>query len=103
MSLDLPEPLAAYFAADLVNADCFHPDGVVRDEGSTYRGRVAIREWREETARKYNYTSQPFAVERQDEKWVVSSRVIGDFPGSPADLQYSFKLMDNQIVELHIS
>ncbi|MBS2035558.1 nuclear transport factor 2 family protein [bacterium] len=103
MFLDLPEPVAAYFAADHASADCFHKHGVVRDEGSTYQGRPAVRQWREATARKYNYTNQPLAVERHDEKWVVTSRVTGNFPGSPVELQYSFKLADHQIVELEIS
>lgn len=103
MSLNLPEPVAAYFAADLVSANSFHPEGVVHDEGNIYRGRGPIRKWREESARQYNFTSQPFAVERRGQQWLVSSRVTGDFPGSPADLQFSFRLMDNQIVELQIS
>lgn len=103
MSLNLPEPVAAYFAADLVSANCFHPEGVVHDEGSIYRGRDAIREWREESTRKYNCSTQPFAVEQRGQQWLVRSRVSGDFPGSPADLQFSFRLMDNQIVELQIS
>lgn len=103
MSLDLPEPVAAYFAADPTSADCFHEEAVVRDEARTHRGRAAIRQWREESARKYSYTNQPFAADRQDEKWVVSSRVSGNLPGSPVELQYSFKLSGDQIVDLEIS
>ena len=36
----LPDPIAAYFAADKLNADavarCFMPQGVVVDEGRTH-------------------------------------------------------------------
>ena len=99
MSLDVPEPVAAYFAAK----PCFAEDAVVHDEGGIYRGRAAIQQWLEETTRKYNFTSQPLAVERAGEKWVVSSRVSGDFPGSPVELQYAFGLTGDQIAELEIS
>lgn len=103
MSLNLPEPVAAYFAADLSYADCFAEDAVVRDEGNTHNGRAAILQWRAESARRFSYTSQPFAVEKAGEKWLVSSRVSGDFPGSPVELEYAFRLSDQQIVELTIS
>ena len=103
MSLALPQPLAAYFAADLTSADCFHQEAVVRDENATHRGRAAIQRWREESARKYNYSVQPLAVRREDQRWLVSSRVTGNFPGSPVELQYAFQLADSQIVELEIS
>jgi len=100
MTLDLPKPVAAYFAAEI---DCFAEDAVVHDEGGTHRGRAAIRQWREETAGKYNFTSEPLALERAGEKWVVRSRVTGNFPGSPVELDYAFRLADDQIVELNIS
>jgi len=70
--------MATYFA-DLPPADCFAEDPVARDEGNAYRGRIAIR----------------FAVERRGEKWTVSGRVSGNFPGSP--------MSRDQIVELEIS
>jgi len=40
MGLNLPEPIAAYFAADKLDGDaiarCFTKDAIVRDEGHTY-------------------------------------------------------------------
>ncbi len=46
----LPEPIAAYFAADRRDSDtitqCFTPDAVVRDEGHTYTGTMAIKQWK---------------------------------------------------------
>lgn len=103
MFLSLPEPLAAYFAADSPSADCFAEDALVHDEGDTHRGRAAIREWRESTARKYSFTTEPLSVNQEGEKWLVRSRVSGNFPGSPVELQYSFRLSDDQIAELNIS
>lgn len=101
MSIHLPEPVAAYFATNSV--DCFAENAVVHDEGGTHQGRAAILEWKEETARKYSFTAKPLAVERENDKWIVSSRVSGNFPGSPVELKYAFRLSDDQIAELAIS
>jgi hypothetical protein len=50
MSLVLPGPVAAYFGAEkAADADalarCFVEEGVVRDEGGTFKGRTAIKQW----------------------------------------------------------
>ena len=50
MSIKMPTPIAAYFAADQAGdaarlARCIAHDGVVRDEGGTLTGRVAIEQW----------------------------------------------------------
>lgn len=103
MSLHLPEPVAAYFGADPSSPDCFAENALVRDEGSTHKGRAAIRQWREQTVAKFSYTSQPIAVEKAGEKWLVTSRVSGNFPGSPVELKYAFRLSGEQIAELDIS
>jgi hypothetical protein len=34
---------------------------------------------------------------------VVTSHVAGDFPGSPVDLRYFFRLENDKIVELEIT
>lgn len=50
MTLDLPQPVADYFAADTRDGEavslCFTEDAVVKDEGHTYRGRSAIKQWK---------------------------------------------------------
>ena len=106
MSPDLPTPIAAYFAADRGDGDavarCFAELGVVTDEGHTYNGRAAISRWRTDAAAKYNYTSEPVAVERKDGKTVVTSHLVGDFPGSPVDLRYFFVLDGDKIGSLEI-
>ncbi len=106
MSLDLPLPVAAYFAANNRDGDavarCFPEQAVVKDEGHTYAGRAAIRRWKAAASAKYNYTSEPFAVEHKDGKTVVTGRVAGDFPGSPVDLRYFFVLDDDKIASLEI-
>ncbi len=50
MFIALPGPVAAYFAAEEAGdadalARCFAEHGVVRDEGGTFKGVTAIREW----------------------------------------------------------
>jgi hypothetical protein len=106
MLLSLPQPIAAYFEADRGRGDsvakCFAPDAVVKDEGNTYRGVNAIRQWRAEVAKKYAYTCQPLAVEQQDDRTIVTCRLDGNFPGSPVDLRFLFRLADDKIKDLEI-
>jgi hypothetical protein len=106
MSIQLPAPIANYFAADSGNAtnvaECFAENGVVVDENHTYSGRDAIRQWKESSKTRYKYTSTPTASDKEGEKVVVTSRVAGDFPGSPVDLRYIFELDGDRIASLLI-
>ena len=106
MSLDLPAPIAAYFAADRRDGDavagCFSEHGVVKDEGRKHEGHAAIAQWKANASAKYNYTSEPFAAEGRDGKIVVTAHVVGDFPGSPIDLRYLFVLDGDRIASLEI-
>ena len=106
MPLELPGPIAAYFAADKKDgaavARCFTEAAVVKDEGRTYRGRAAIRQWKEDASTRYQYTSQPFACEQRDGAVVVTSRLTGNFPGSPVNLRFFFVLEGDTIASLEI-
>ncbi len=106
MTLELPKPIAAYFTSDKEDseavAECFAENAVVTDEGHTYRGRAAIRQWKADASAKYQYTSEPFACERRDGRVVVTSRLTGNFPGSPLDLRFFFVLDGDQIAALEI-
>lgn len=106
MTVQLPEPVAAYFTADTADADalarCFTADASVKDEGQTYRGTSEIRRWKAATSKKYTYTSEPFACETRDGNTVVTSRLTGSFPGSPVDLRFLFRLEGNRIASLEI-
>jgi hypothetical protein len=105
--LILPDPIAAYFAADPLSADaiarCFTPQAVVKDEGHTYAGLDAIKAWKAAASAAYTYTSEPFAVEQNESSFVVTSRVTGNFPGSPVDLRYRFRLARGLIASLEIA
>ena len=106
MTLDLPGPVAAYFAADTEGGEavarCFTGDAVVKDEGQTYRGRAAIRQWKEEASTRYQYTSEPLTCESREGTVVVTSRLTGTFPGSPVNLRFVFVLEGDQIASLEI-
>jgi hypothetical protein len=104
MAIDLQRPIAAYFTADKGDstalARCFTENAIVKDEGHTYNGLAAIKKWKAEG--KYTYTSEPFASERQDGKIVVTSRLTGNFPGSPVNLRFFFELEGDKIAALEI-
>ena len=106
-NLNLPEPIAAYFDSDLRDGEavarCFTRHAVVKDEGRTYSGTEAIGAWKTAASAKYAYTSAPFAVERQDDRCIVTSRLTGNFPGSPIDLRYLFRLERGKIAYLEIT
>jgi hypothetical protein len=106
MSVDMPKSIAAYFAADKAGAEavarCFTLEGVVKDERHTYRGHAEIKLWKAEASKKYSYTSEPLTSQQQGELTVVTSRLTGEFPGSPVDLRYFFRLEGDKIASLEI-
>ena len=106
-NLNLPNPIAAYFDADRRDGEamvrCFTPQAVVKDEGQTYSGHAAIKAWKIAASAKYSYTSEPLAEEEKDGRYVVTSRLTGNFPGSPVDLRFVFRLERGKIAFLEIS
>ena len=107
MSLELPVPIDAYFSADRDNSEavarCFTENAVVKDEGQTYSGLAAIKKWKTDSSKKYTYTTVPLRSDEQDGKIIVTSRVTGNFPGSPIDLRYFFGLEGDKIASLEIT
>jgi hypothetical protein len=104
--LNLPEPIAAYFGADKRDSEaiarCFTKEAVVKDEGHTYTGILAIKQWKAESSTKYTYTSEPLALDQRDGPTVVTSRLTGNFPGSPVELRFFFRLERGKIAFLEI-
>ena len=104
MHLAIPDPLPRYFAAqngldaDLMT-DCFAPDAVVHDEGGTYIGSEAIRGWKRDTIAKYGISIDPLEAAQQDGRTVVVVRVSGNFPGSPANLTYTFGISQDGLIQ----
>ncbi|WP_404862359.1 nuclear transport factor 2 family protein [Georhizobium sp. MAB10] len=107
MGPHLPKVIADYFETDRTGsaeevAAFFTEDAVVRDEKRTHVGRDAIREWKANASSEYNYTTEPFAIADSAGRKVVTSRLVGDFPGSPVDLRYFFVLDGDRIADLEI-
>ncbi|MET3515752.1 hypothetical protein ABIC63_003538 [Pseudacidovorax sp. 1753] len=105
-TLTLPEPIAAYFAAEHnpeALARCFTPQAVMKDDGHTYTGIDAITAFMAEASAKYGATSVPFAIEREEGFQRVRANVSGNFPGSPIVLSYRFRLERGLIASLEIT
>ena len=112
MTKSLPTVISDYLAAsDRGDVDaivaCFTDDAVVLDEDQEWRGRPAIREWREKVANAYEYTvevrerrprGQVDGLERHD----VYTHLEGNFPGGTVDLTNRFGLRDGRIARLEI-
>ena len=106
-TLTLPEPVAAYFAAEHnpeALAHCFTAQAVMKDDGHTYTGINAIKAFMAEASAKFSATSVPFAIEREDGGFqLVRANVTGNFPGSPIVLSYRFRLVRGLIASLEIT
>ena len=106
-SISLPKPVAAYFAAEKAGdadalARCFVNDGIVRDEGGTFTGAVAIRQWNAGARERYHHTVEPLSVADRDGQITVIGKVTGNFPGSPVNLEHIFRLQGDKIASLEI-
>ncbi|MCZ4351609.1 nuclear transport factor 2 family protein [Roseovarius aestuarii] len=107
MSIELLGAIGAYFSADKKGnaqaiAECFTQDATVIDEGNTYTGRDAIRRWMANASTQYTYTAEPFDIAQDGQRTIVTSHLVGNFPGSPVDLRYCFVLRGDKIAELVI-
>ena len=102
--MHMPSAVQAFFTAEDLDSvvSAFTPDAVVKDEGNTYRGRQAIREWRVAARQKYRYVAEPIETITQGARVKVRANVSGNFPGSPVILSYVFRLTAGQIDELEI-
>jgi len=104
---NLPKPIALYVAAENTGDanlfdQCFADGAVVRDENETHRGLAEIKKWKAETKKKYQHTVDPLSVSERDGRFIVTSRLTGNFPGSPIELEFVFTLNDDKIVSLEI-
>jgi SnoaL-like domain len=107
MSIHLPHAIELYVKIENSGdvealSECFASNATVRDEGRTYEGLAAIREWKAETKKKYNHTVAPLAVAHRGGKTVLKAKLTGNFPGSPVTLEFSFVLEGGKIVSLEI-
>lgn len=103
----LPDPIAAYFAADTQGPDqvaqCFTPQAVVSDNDHRVTGRDAIRAWKQAADAKYTCTTEPFSLELIEGVHAVKAHVAGNFKGSPLDMNFFFRLERGLIANMEIS
>ena len=107
MALRLPKPIEIFMAPENTHdtdalASCFTADAIVRDESHTRTGLTAIAAWWRDTERKCYHTAKPVAVVECNGKTVVSTKLSGNFPGSPVTLDFVFELKDAKIASLEI-
>ena len=107
MSLQLPVPIERYI--QIANSgtpeavpECFAPDAIVRDEGQTYEGVAAIRDWMAATKKKYGHTVTPLELAEHGGQSVLKARLAGSFPGSPITVNFNFVLAAGKIRSLEI-
>lgn len=108
MNLQLPDAVQTYF--DVSNggdtarlAACFCADAVVTDENRTHQGIEAIAAWQQKARQAFTYSVEPLQATHKDGTLTVTARLVGNFPGSPLQLNHVFLLQYGQIRSLEIA
>jgi hypothetical protein len=104
----LPDPIAAYYAAERAHdftalALSFAADGTVRDEKAVHTGRAEITAWAVDAKARYRHETEVVGIREKDGVHLVSVRVRGAFPNSPVLLTQSFRLAGAEIRSLEIA
>jgi hypothetical protein len=107
MSIQLPAPIERYVQIENSGAleavpECFAPDAIVHDEGQTFEGVAAIKNWMTATRKKYDHTVAPLELAERGGQSVLKARLAGSFPGSPITVNFSFVLAGGKIRSLEI-
>ena len=102
MSLNLPQPIADYIAAN-ARLDIegmlkpFLHDAVFIDNGKHFEGQTAIRRLFEKEVIPVKAIFTPDTACEEDGDVVVEGPAHGDFPGSPIRFTYRFTLANDAI------
>ena len=107
MRTQLPTSVAAYFRissgtnfSELKN--CFTDNAVVRDEDQKHQGYNAILDWLTKAKQQYNYKTEILDSKTHRNSIIVQTKVSGNFPGSPVELDHVFQLSGERIASLEI-
>lgn len=108
MPTQLQQSISNYFVAankhDVAGMLAFFAEGAsVLDEGRERNGLSQIEQWMNETLAKSNIKMEVLSVQENAIGTDVISRLTGAFPGSPADLQFAFKMTGEKISRLEIT
>ncbi|MFF7967054.1 nuclear transport factor 2 family protein [Streptomyces sp. NPDC007903] len=104
----LPEAITRYLTAhrthDTATAiTTFTHEAKVIDDGNTYKGTEAIREWLDRSTTAFTYTIHLTGTQQTDtNRYIATHHLAGDFPGGTIDLRYQFTLRDDLIERLVI-
>jgi hypothetical protein len=105
----VPDVIRRYFMLDAERAvdsivALFSDDATVVDEGETRQGTTAIRAWQTGPASRYTYTTDVLGADALTaERFVVTGRLTGNFPGGTAELKWDFTLAGDRISRLVIA
>jgi hypothetical protein len=105
--MKLPKVIADLIAAQdkydsKTFAENFSDEAIVHDEGKTYHGKTEIRQWNEMTNAKYKTKYEPLEVTTNGDKIILTAKISGTFPGSPAIIKYHFETKNGKITSLRI-
>ncbi|WP_134090274.1 nuclear transport factor 2 family protein [Olivibacter sp. XZL3] len=84
-------------------ANCFREAAHVVDEGKTYAGRTAIKNWIEKANKEYKIVMKPIDFTTAAQNHILSAEISGKFPGSPITLKYHLELEEGLIKSLKIT
>ncbi len=109
MPANLPEVISRYFERDtdrdidsIVNL--FADDATVIDEAQERHGTAEIRAWQTGAASKYTYTTEIMGTKALGpDRYLVTGRLTGNFPGGTADLKWDFTIAGQHITRLTIA
>src|SRR5690242_21321863 len=105
----VPDVIRRYFLLDAEREidsiiALFTDDARVIDEGESRHGTTAIRAWQTGPASQYIYTTDVLATDAlTPDRFVVTGRLTGNFPGGTAELKWDFTLAGDRISRLVIA
>ena len=109
MSATIPEAISRYFEFDAQRdidsiVALFADNATVVDEGEAREGSDAIRAWQVGPASKYEYTTEVSGTESLGaDRYLVTGRLTGNFPGGTGDLKWDFTIAGDRITRLVIA
>lgn len=107
MTISLPESIATFFdvcnGADIARLPgCFTHDAVVKDEGEAHQGHQAIESWLKNIQELLQFSTEPLSVSVSGNRVTVTTKVTGNFKGSPIQNNHIFTLNNDKIESLEI-
>ena len=105
----VPDVVARYFERDADRdidsiVSLFAVDATVVDEREEHHGTAEIHAWQTGAASKYTYTTEITNTEALGpDRYLVTGRLTGNFPGGTADLKWDFTIAGQQIMRLVIA